>query len=95
MATAQDKLQEWISGSDNIVFFGGAGVSTESGIPDFRSVDGLYHQQYDYPPETILSEGDVMGCVLFAGTQDSLTATEVDYKLVQTVSGFLGRHMES
>ena len=41
--------------SDNIVFFGGAGVSTESGIPDFRSVDGLYHQQYRYPPETILS----------------------------------------
>ena len=41
--------------SDNIVFFGGAGVSTESGIPDFRSVDGLYNQQYDYPPETILS----------------------------------------
>lgn len=41
--------------SDNIVFFGGAGVSTESGIPDFRSVDGLYHQEYDYPPETILS----------------------------------------
>ena len=41
--------------SDNIVFFGGAGVSTESGIPDFRSVDGLYHQKYDYPPETILS----------------------------------------
>lgn len=40
---------------DNIVFFGGAGVSTESGIPDFRSVDGLYHQQYNYPPETILS----------------------------------------
>lgn len=49
------KLQEIISGSDNIVFFGGAGVSTESGIPDFRSVDGLYHQKYDYPPETILS----------------------------------------
>ena len=44
-----------ISGSSNIIFFGGAGVSTESGIPDFRSVDGLYHQQYDYPPETILS----------------------------------------
>ena len=49
------KLQEWIDGSNNIVFFGGAGVSTESGIPDFRSVDGLYHQHYDYPPETILS----------------------------------------
>lgn len=48
-------LQEIISSSDNIVFFGGAGVSTESGIPDFRSVDGLYHQKYDYPPETILS----------------------------------------
>lgn len=50
-----EKLQEWISKSDNIVFFGGAGVSTESGIPDFRSVDGLYNQKYDYPPETILS----------------------------------------
>ena len=47
------KLKEWIDGSDNIVFFGGAGVSTESGIPDFRSVDGLYNQQYKYPPETI------------------------------------------
>lgn len=46
---------EWVETSDNIVFFGGAGVSTESGIPDFRSVDGLYNQQYDYPPETILS----------------------------------------
>ena len=49
------KLKEWIDGSDNIVFFGGAGVSTESGIPDFRSVDGLYHQQWSDPPETILS----------------------------------------
>ena len=49
------QLQDMISESENIVFFGGAGVSTESGIPDFRSVDGLYHQQYDYPPETILS----------------------------------------
>lgn len=50
-----EALREWVNGSDNIVFFGGAGVSTESGIPDFRSVDGLYNQQYDYPPETILS----------------------------------------
>ena len=48
-------LQAVIDGAENIVFFGGAGVSTESGIPDFRSVDGLYHQKYDYPPETILS----------------------------------------
>ena len=50
-----ETLQKWIDSSDNIVFFGGAGVSTESGIPDFRSVDGLYHQEYDYPPETMLS----------------------------------------
>lgn len=49
------ELQELIASSDNIVFFGGAGVSTESGIPDFRSVEGLYSQQYKYPPETILS----------------------------------------
>ena len=49
------KLKEWVDASDNIVFFGGAGVSTESGIPDFRSMDGLYNQQYKYPPETILS----------------------------------------
>ncbi len=48
-------MKEIIDGSDNIVFFGGAGVSTESGIPDFRSVDGLYNQKYAYPPETILS----------------------------------------
>lgn len=49
------KLKEWVEASDNIVFFGGAGVSTESGIPDFRSVDGLYNQKWKYPPETILS----------------------------------------
>nr|WP_312576226.1 NAD-dependent protein deacylase [Sedimentibacter sp.] len=52
---AISKLQDIISKSENIVFFGGAGVSTESGIPDFRSVDGLYNQKYNYPPETILS----------------------------------------
>jgi NAD-dependent deacetylase len=50
-----EQLQKYVTNSDNIVFFGGAGVSTESGIPDFRSVDGLYNQKYDYPPETILS----------------------------------------
>ena len=50
-----ETLQRWMDESSRIVFFGGAGVSTESGIPDFRSVDGLYHQQYQYPPETILS----------------------------------------
>lgn len=50
-----ETLRQWVAESKNIVFFGGAGVSTESGIPDFRSVDGLYHQKYDDPPETILS----------------------------------------
>ncbi|WP_130836237.1 NAD-dependent protein deacylase [Lachnoclostridium sp. Marseille-P6806] len=50
-----DRLAELVRGSRNIIFFGGAGVSTESGLPDFRSVDGLYHQKYDYPPEEILS----------------------------------------
>lgn len=53
--TAIEQFLEMVKNSNNIVFFGGAGVSTESGIPDFRSVDGLYNQQYDYPPETILS----------------------------------------
>ena len=48
-------LKQWIEESRHIVFFGGAGVSTESGIPDFRSVDGLYRQTFDYPPETIIS----------------------------------------
>ena len=48
-------LHDMVAQSDNIVFFGGAGVSTESGIPDFRSVDGLYNQKWKYPPETILS----------------------------------------
>ncbi len=55
-----EQLQKLIDTSDNIVFFGGAGVSTESGIPDFRSVDGLYNQTYDYPPETILSHSFYM-----------------------------------
>ena len=55
MTKEMETLKKWIDESDNIVFFGGAGVSTESGIPDFRSVDGLYHQQYRYPPETIIS----------------------------------------
>lgn len=55
-----DELKKIINESDNIVFFGGAGVSTESGIPDFRSVDGLYNQKYKYPPETILSHSFFM-----------------------------------
>ena len=50
-----ETLKQWIADSHNIVFFGGAGVSTESGIPDFRSVDGLYHQKFEYPPEEIIS----------------------------------------
>ena len=52
---ALQTLKKWIDESDNVVFFGGAGVSTESGIPDFRSVDGLYNQKWKYPPEMILS----------------------------------------
>ena len=55
-----EQFLQMIKESDNIVFFGGAGVSTESGIPDFRSVDGLYNQKYDYPPETILSHSFYM-----------------------------------
>ena len=50
-----NKLIEWIKESNKIVFFGGAGVSTESGLKDFRSKDGLYNEKYDYPPEEILS----------------------------------------
>ena len=57
---ATERLKELVDGSNNIVFFGGSGVSTESGIPDFRSTDGLYHQQYAYPPETILSHSFFM-----------------------------------
>jgi len=54
------QLRQWIEESERIVFFGGAGVSTESGIPDFRSVDGLYHQEYRYPPEQIISHSFFM-----------------------------------
>mgnify|MGYP002794943946 CR=1 FL=1 len=54
------RLNEEVENAKRIVFFGGAGVSTESGIPDFRSVDGLYAQKYDYPPETILSHSFYM-----------------------------------
>ena len=59
----EDKISEFnkiIKNSKNIVFFGGAGVSTESGIPDFRSKDGLYNQKYKYPPEEILSHSFFM-----------------------------------
>ena len=55
MSEKTNELKAIIEKYDNIVFFGGAGVSTESGIPDFRSVDGLYNTEYDYPPEIILS----------------------------------------
>lgn len=55
MKTKIEQLRSWIAESKRMVFFGGAGVSMESGIPDFRSVDGLYHQKFDYPPETIIS----------------------------------------
>ena len=56
-----ETLQQWIDESERIVFFGGAGVSTESGIPDFRSQDGLYNQEYKYPPETIVSHSFYRG----------------------------------
>ena len=56
MANEIDKLRKFIEESNRIVFFGGAGVSTESGIPDFRSSDGLYNTKYKYPPETIVSK---------------------------------------
>ena len=55
MNSKLDTLKTWVDESRHIVFFGGAGVSTESGIPDFRSVDGLYNQKFKYPPETIIS----------------------------------------
>ena len=55
MNEAIQTLKKWIEESSRIVFFGGAGVSTESGIKDFRSVDGLYHMKFKYPPETMLS----------------------------------------
>ena len=58
--TERETLKKWLDESSNIVFFGGAGGSTESHIPDFRSTDGLYNQQYDYPPETILSHSFYM-----------------------------------
>ena len=57
---AVETLKDWVKNSDNIVFFGGAGVSTESDIPDFRSADGLYNQEYAYPPEIILSHSFYM-----------------------------------
>ena len=59
--TELEVLQQYIDDAKSIVFFGGAGVSTESGVPDFRSVDGLYHQKWDYPPETILSHTFFVG----------------------------------
>ena len=60
MSKEQEQLLQWIDESDNIVFFGGAGVSTESKIPDFRSVDGLYNQKYKFPPEEIISHSFYM-----------------------------------
>ena len=60
MSSSIETLSNWVNESKRIVFFGGAGVSTESGIPDFRSVDGLYNQKYKFPPETILSHSFFM-----------------------------------
>ena len=85
MSKEVERLQELIDQYDNIVFFGGAGVSTESGIPDFRSQDGLYNQKYDYPPETILCTS-----FLFIATN-----VKTAYAAVRTVGTgiFLSNHI--
>ena len=82
----EEKIQKFlqmVKESDNIVFFGGAGVSTESGIPDFRSVDGLYNQKYDYPPETILSHlflyQAYRGVLSFLPGQDAVPDRKAQY----------------
>ena len=80
------KLQEIIDDSESIVFFGGAGVSTESGIPDFRSADGLYHQKYGYPPEEIVSHN--FFCTEYRGvstnfTQDDVLVTRSQMRLIR------------
>ena len=67
-----ERLQQIINRCDRLVFFGGAGVSTESGIPDFRSVDGLYHQKYEYPPETILSHSFFLCAAFGAASSTSI-----------------------
>ena len=66
-----EKFVDMVKNSDNIVFFGGAGVSTESGIPDFRSTDGLYNQHYKYPPETIHSPDRSKTSLAFARVSDN------------------------
>ena len=71
--TERETLKKWLDESSNIVFFGGAGVSTESHIPDFRSTDGLYNQQYDYPPETIISHSFYGGILPILPEQDAVS----------------------
>ena len=68
-----ETLKTWVQESNRIVFFGGAGVSTESGIPDFRSVDGLYHQKFDYPPEVIISHSFYERKMLPLGFEPNIT----------------------
>ena len=72
------KFKQLVDESKNIVFFGGAGVSTESGIPDFRSKDGLYNQKYKYPPETILSHTFFLSWIL--GSFQSILRTSYPFK---------------
>lgn len=72
MTDEQITLKKWIDESNYIVFFGGAGVSTESNIPDFRSTDGLYNQKYKYPPETILSHS-----FLYKSRRSSMISTAI------------------
>ena len=80
-----ERFKELVGNSDNIVFFGGAGVSTESGIPDFRSVDGLYNQKYDYPPETILSHSFYLYHTeeFYRFYRDKMLALDADKKLAE------------
>ena len=85
-----ETLSNLIKQTNNIVFFGGAGVSTESGIPDFRSKDGLYNQKYKYPPETILSHSFFMNNTeeFFKFYKDKMNSLNFEPNSVKSVAAF-------